>query len=181
MKGCVLLGPGFIHDELDLKVLILYLLCRTEGPVELADLTSLTLLDDGIDYFTFVQAVADLVQSGHLLLVDGVYTVTEKGRTNSAIMESSLPGVIRGRCAKVLREFNAQARRAAQVTAEVTVQDAGVQVELGLNDGVRSIFSLSMLAPSEEQARAVAERFQKRPEAIFSAILDLLTHDKEGT
>ncbi len=172
------MGPGFIHDELDLKVLILYLLCRTEGPVELPDLTSLTLLDDGIDYFTFVQAVEDLVQSGHLLLVDGVYTVTEKGRTNSAIMESSLPGVIRGRCAKVLREFNAQARRAAQVTAHITPQEPGFLVELGLNDGVRPMLSLSLLAPSQEQAQAVADRFQKKPEAIFSAILDLLTHDK---
>lgn len=173
------MGPGFIHDELDLKVLILYLLCRAEGPVDLAALTDLTLLDDGIDYFTFVQAVEDLVASGHLLLEDGVYTVTQKGRANSAIMESSLPGVIRGRCAKVLREFNAQARRAAQVTAQVTAQDTGVLVELGLNDGVRPMFSLSLLAPSEEQAQAVAQRFQKRPEAIFSAILDLLTHDKE--
>ncbi len=173
------MGPGFIHDELDLKVLILYLLRRVEGPVDLADLTRLTLLDDGIDYFTFVQAVADLVQSGHLLLADGVYTITEKGRNNGATMEYSLPSVIRGRCAKVLREFNAQARRAAQVTAQVTAGDAGVQVELGLNDGVRSLFSLTMLAPSEEQAKSVAERFQKQPEAIFSAILDLLTHDKE--
>ena len=37
-------------------------------------------MDEGVDYFEFAEAVAELVESGHLELnEDGRYVITEKG------------------------------------------------------------------------------------------------------
>ena len=82
---------GFIHDKLDIKFLILYFMARVAAPIDFPTLTELTVCDDGIGYFEFAEAVSELVESGHLTLEDGLYSITEKGRENGAACESSLP------------------------------------------------------------------------------------------
>ena len=64
---------GFIHDKLDIKFLILYLMARAAAPIDFPTLTDLTMCDDGVDYFEFTEAVAELVETDHLTLEDGLY------------------------------------------------------------------------------------------------------------
>ena len=82
---------GFIHDKLDIKMLELYLVSRLAGPVDFDILTDLVMRHEGVDYFAFAEATAELVESGHLELEEDRYAITEKGRANSAACESSLP------------------------------------------------------------------------------------------
>ena len=81
---------GFIHDKLDIKFLVLYLMARVASPVDFATLADLTFCDDGVEYFDFAESVAELVDTGHLALEEDRYTITEKGRRNGKICESSL-------------------------------------------------------------------------------------------
>lgn len=173
---------GFIHDPLDVKLLILYIMSRVAGPIDFATLTDLTLCDDGVDYFLFAQAVDQLIESGHLEKdVGGLYTVTEKGRANSGVMESSLPTVIRGRCDRALARLNAALRRDAQVTAQVVEEAEGrCRVELGLSDDAGPLLRLALAVPSQAQGRQIAQRFRDHPEESFNAILAYLLQDKEG-
>lgn len=170
---------GFIHDALDVKMLVLYIMSRVAGPIDFATLTDLTLCDDGVDYFLFAQAVDQLIESGHLVKDDaGLYSATEKGRTNSGIMESSLPTVIRGRCNRALAQLNAALRRNAQVTAQVVEEAEGrCQVELGLADDTGPLLRLALAVPSQEQGRQIAQRFQDHPEESFNAILACLLQE----
>lgn len=172
---------GFIHGTLDIKVLILYIMSRVAAPIDFGTLTDLTLCDDGIDYFLYAQAVDDLVDKGHLAKGDdGLYTVTQKGRTNGGIMESSIPTVVRGRCNKALAELNATLRRNAQITARVDAHDpCRCQVELGLRDDSGPIFSLTLAVPSQKQGDEIARRFRERPESTFNSILTCLLHKPE--
>ena len=64
---------GFIHDKLDIKFLILYLMARVVGPVDFTTLADLTFCDDGVEYFDFAESVAELVSTGHLA-VEGTST-----------------------------------------------------------------------------------------------------------
>ena len=61
-------GKGFVQDELDLKVLILYIAARVIEPVPFDTILDLTLCDDAIDYFDFSECLRDLVDTGHLTL-----------------------------------------------------------------------------------------------------------------
>ena len=45
---------GFIHDKLDIKFLVLYLMARVASPVDFATLADLTFCDDGVEYFDSV-------------------------------------------------------------------------------------------------------------------------------
>ena len=87
---------GFIHDKLDIKFLILYLMARVASPVDFATLADLTFCDDGVEYFDFAASVAELVETGHLQLEGERYTITEKGRRNGKIWPSPSGGNVTG-------------------------------------------------------------------------------------
>ncbi len=176
--------PGFIHDPLDIKLLVVYVMSRVAAPVDFAALTALALQDDGMDYFLFAQAVEELVASGHLMLGDdGLYSITEKGRANSAVMENSLPSVVRGRCNRALASHNNALRRAEQVTAQVdTMEEGRCQLTLGLSDDAGELFRLTLAMPDRAQAQSVADSFQAAPDKLFHALVAvLLDNGKEET
>lgn len=170
---------GFIHQPLDIKLLVLYIMSRVAAPIDFDTLTDLALCDEGVDYFLYAQAVEELLASGHLEKDGaGLYSITQKGRTNGGIMESSLPIVIRGRCDRALAPLNATLRRNAQITAKV-VDDSSQRchVELGLADDLGPLFDLRLTVPSQAQGQSIAQRFQERPEDCFNALLACLLQE----
>jgi len=170
---------GFIHDKLDIKFLILYLMGRVAAPIDFATLTDLTMCDDGVDYFQFAEAVAELVDTAHLSTQDELYTITEKGRRNGEICESSLPYSVRIKCDQNLARLNAGLRRSAQVCAEVLPRsDGSFTLRLTLDDDDGNLLTLEMLTASENQAGHLAERFRAHPEQVYNGVLDALLTDK---
>lgn len=57
---------GFVHDMLDVKVLILYIMARVAYPVDLQKIYELSYQDDGLSYFDVAEAVPQMIESGHL-------------------------------------------------------------------------------------------------------------------
>ena len=171
---------GFIHDKLDIKLLVLYLLSRTAGPVDFATLTDLAMCDPGVDYFEFAEAVGELTQSGHLAQEDGLYVITEKGRRNGADSESSLSPVVRRRCDQRLGPLNAQLRRKAQVRAWVEEQEEdSFTLHLSLDDDAGNLMTLSLTAASRPQCEQMAAYFQAHPEAVYHGIVNTLLHSDD--
>ena len=68
---------GFIHDKLEIKMLILFILNRLPHPVDINVLTDLVMCDDGISYFEFSQSLAELVETEHVRCEDELYAVTQ--------------------------------------------------------------------------------------------------------
>ncbi len=143
-KGVYVLSKtGFIRDKLDIKFLILYIMARAAAPLDFPTMTDLTLCDDGVDYFEFAEAVAELVNTGHLELDgSGLYSITEKGRTNGSICESSLAYSVRTKADRQLLLLNAKLRRNAQVRAEVFPRPGGsLTARLSLDDSFETIMT----------------------------------------
>ena len=169
---------GFIHDKLDIKLLVLYIMARVAGPIDFATLTDLTMCDGGVDYFEFAEAAAELVASGHLTLEEGRYAITDKGRENGAACESSLPYSVKRKCDENLSLLNAALRRAAQVRSEIfSRQGDEVTLRLALDDDGGNLLTVELLCPSREQADALAARFQARPERFYHQVLSALLAD----
>ncbi len=171
---------GFIHDKLDIKFLILYLMDRVAGPVDFAALAELTFCDDGVAYFDFAESVAELVDTGHLALEDGQYVITDKGRRNGKICESSLAYSVRRKCDRNLAKLNAVLRRNAQVRSEILPrEDGSVTLRLILDDDKGNLMTLDLLTVSEEQAGQLADRFRAQPEKLYENILQTLLEPEE--
>ena len=172
---------GFIHDKLDVKLLVLYILDRVAAPIDFATLTDLALCDSGVDYFQFAEAAAELLESGHLTQNEEYYAATDKGRRACAAGESSLSPVIRRRCDQRLAPLNQALKRKAQVRAELRPRSGEYDVCLAMDDDQGSLFSLTLLAPSQEDGRRIADQFLRHPDRIYNGILGVLLpgQDKE--
>ena len=172
---------GFIHDKLDIKLLVLYLMDRVAAAIDFATLTDLSMCDSGVDYFQFAEAVSELTESGHLDQQEEFYAITDRGRRTCAAGESSLSPVIRQRCDRRLAPLNQALKRKAQVRAQVGEQPLGFDVRLSMADDQGSLFSLTLLAPTREDAQHIADGFLEHPDRVYNGLLGvLLTNDDRG-
>ncbi len=163
---------GFIHDKLDIKFLVLYLMARVEAPINFNTLTDMTLCDEGVDYFLFSQAVSELVESDHLLLEQDLYSITEKGRKNGSVCEESLPYSVRQKSDRNLSKLNARLRQEAQIRSEISSREnGGFTVRLIFDDHQDNLMTLDLYAPTQEQAEKMAELYRSSPDQIYRAVL----------
>lgn len=163
---------GFISDKLEIKFLILYIAARVVEPVPFEALQELSMCDGGVDYFGFSECLADLVRTEHLTLSDGLYAITEKGRRNGAVCESSLPYSVRMEAEQRLALCNEQLRRRALVRADLRPRDkGGYEVTLSLSDELDELMSLRLLVPRQDMALELQKRFRSEAEVLYSRIL----------
>lgn len=167
---------GFIHDKLEIKFLILYIASRLIEPPDDAAMQDLTMCDDGIDYFDYTECLNDLVKTEHLRLTeDGHYLITEKGKRNSGICETSLPYSVRQRSDKSIAAYNRAALRRAQVQSHVEQRENGTYtVSLSLRDDVDSLMKLELMVTERTDADRLAQRFQQAPEKLYGELVELL-------
>ena len=171
---------GFIHDKLDIKFLILYLMARVVAPIDFPMLTDLTMCDGGVDYFEFAEAVNELVETGHLVLEDDRYAITEKGRRDGAACESSLPYSVKRKAGLQVSKLNGALRRNAQVRSQVLERaEGGFTVELALDDDGGNLFSLSLFCTSRDQGERLCSGFQAKPERVYNEVLSALLDEEE--
>lgn len=170
--------PGFIHGELEQKVLILYILSRLSEPVPFETLLDLSLCDDGIRYFDFTERLSELVDTGHVVGPEGGYVITEKGRRTAEICEEELPYTVRMRCDESAEACNRAMRREEQVRVGAEARRNGTfTVHMVLDDDIGNLMDLQVMAPEKALADAIAERFRKNPERIYSRLMDLLLRE----
>jgi hypothetical protein len=124
--------------------------------------------------------INELLESEHISLSDDKYSITEKGRRNSADCESSLSVVIRKRCDRRLAPLNAQLRRNAQIQTSIQeTQDGTFVLNLSLDDDMGNLMDLSLTAVSQEQCEQMAKRFQAQPEQFYRTVLAALLPSEE--
>lgn len=172
---------GYIQDDLDLKLLVLYIMDRAAGPLTFLQLFELALCDAGVDYFSLTQAVDHMVATGQLSKDGDRYAITDKGRRNSQICKSSLPHSVRLHCDENLIKVNEVLRRESQVRAEVTPhQDGTASLNLRLMDGDDALLTLELLAPDPVRAEQWAGAFRQNPSALYLEITRLLGGQEEN-
>jgi predicted transcriptional regulator of viral defense system len=97
---------GFIHDMMDVKVLILFVTARSNYPMTTQEIYELCYQDDCLSYFDVCTAIPQMVESGHLEdLKDGRYLITEKGREDGKITEDSIAFTVRQRAEVAVEKF----------------------------------------------------------------------------
>ena len=169
---------GFIQSDLDLKFLVLYIMNRVAAPIPFEPLLDLCLCDEGVDYFSLTQAVGQLVETEHLTLDGTLYSITEKGRRNCLICESSLPYSVRRRCDRNLTGLNEKLRRDAQVQGDLIAhEDDTYTVRLALNDEKGVLMHLELLTPSRAQGEHLAAKFKEHPEQVYNGVRTALMDD----
>lgn len=169
---------GFIHDDLDIQILILYILEKLPGPIEHYRLSDLALFDGGFTWFDYSQCLAKLIRTGHISDENGMYLITDKGRRNVNAVATSLPYTVRAKADRLCAPVAAAMRRSSMIeTASEPGENGGQTVSLRLSDGVGELISMRLAVPNEEQAQKIEARFRNKAEALYNQIILLLTEE----
>ena len=166
---------GYLHDKVDVKVLILFILARIDTPLSTQEIFEVAYQDDSLNYFVLAESLPELVETGHIDESETGYTITEKGARNADEVESSLPFSVRSKALRLLEPIVERMRRAAMIGASHTVGDDGCFVKLSMSDGAGDIIQLRLLCADERQAEKIEKNFRKGAEGYYHKIIELLS------
>ena len=173
---------GFIHDMMDVKVLILFVADRASFPMTIQELYELCYQDECLSYFDVCTAVPELIVSGHLRQVDDEhYEITEKGREDGAITADSIAFTVKQRAENAVASFNRKMRRSSHVKTRVVPRESGdFGVFLTLDDEQGSLMTLELSAPDQRQAIRLAKLFEKKAEDVYGLVMTELLDEEEN-
>ena len=173
---------GFIHDMMDVKVLILFVAARASYPMTNQEIYELCYQDDCLSYFDVCTAIPEMVNSGHLRQTeDERYEITDKGRNDGKLTEDSIAFTVRQRAENAVARFNRQLRRSSFVKTQIIPRESGDHsVMMILDDEVGNLMTLELVAPDQRQAVRLGKLFEKKAETIYSLIMTELL-DEEDT
>ena len=173
---------GFIHDMLDVKVLILFVMARVSYPVNVQQIYELCYQDDCLSYFDVCTAVPEMVRSGHLKELENEnYEITEKGRADGSLTEDSIAFTVKQRADNAVARFNRQIRRSSFVKTQILPRESGdYSVIMALDDEFGNLMTLELMAPNQRQAVRLGRLFEKKAEAIYNLTMaELLDEEDE--
>ena len=173
---------GFIHDMMDVKVLVLYVTARTGYPVTVQELYELCYQDECLSYFDVCTAVPELVASGHLeALADEKFAITEKGREDGAITADSIAFTVRQRAEDAVARFNRQLRRNSFVKTQIIPRENGeCSVIMALDDEKSNLMTLELVAPDQRQAVRLSKLFEKKAELVYNLTMTALLDEDDA-
>ena len=172
---------GFIHDMMDVKVLILYVMARVNYPVNVQQIYELCYQDECLSYFDVCTAIPELVKSTHLACVgEDCYEITEKGRNDGEMTADSIAFTVKQRAENAVSRFNRQIRRSSFVKTQIIPRDSGdFSVIMALDDEQSNLMTLELLAPDQRQAVRLAKLYEKKAEIIYNLTMTALLDDED--
>ena len=172
---------GFIHDMLDVKVLILFVMARVSYPVTSNEIYELCYQDECLSYFDVCTAVPELVTSGHLQKVgDERYEITQKGREHCALTEDSIAFSVRQRAENAVAGFNRQLRRSSFVKTRTEPRENGeFTVGMSLSDETGTLMTMELMAPNQRQALRLSKLLEKKAEEIYNLTMASLLDEED--
>ena len=173
---------GFIHDMLDVKVLILFVMARVSYPVSSQEIYELCYQDDCLSYFDVCTAIPEMVKSGHLKELDEQkYEITEKGRADGSLTEDSIAYTVKQRAENAVAKFNRQIRRSSFVKTQIIHRESGdYSVVMALDDEVGNLMTLELVAPDQRQAVRLGKLFEKKAEMVYNLTMAELLDDEDA-
>ena len=172
---------GFINDMLDVKLLILYVTDKLLYPVDTQALYELCLQDDKLSYFDVMQALPQMVETGHLSETEGLYVITEKGRETAAITKDSLAFPVQQRASRAIERFNREIRRESFTRTEILEQPNGEALAvMHLDDELGNLITIEYTCPSPRQAAFLTKSFPGKADQIYQMITEILTAKEDS-
>ena len=172
---------GFIHDMMDVKVLILYVMARVNYPVDQQQIYELCFQDECLSYFDVCTALPQMVETGHLEQQGENYVITDKGRSDGELTEDSIAYTVKQRAENAVARFNRQIQRSSFVSTQVLPRDTGdASLIVTLKDEVSTLMTLELSAPNQRQAVRLAKLFEKKADMVYNLIMMELLDEEES-
>lgn len=171
---------GFIHDMMDVKVLILFVTSRVQYPVNCQQIYELCFQDDCLSYFDVCTAIPEMVTSGHLKQEGDTFEITPKGREAEGLTADSIAYSVRQRAESAVIRFNRMSRRSSMVDTSVLEREDGeCAAVVQLHDDKGEMMKLELLAPDQGQAGRLCRLMEEKAELIYNLVMTALLDEED--
>lgn len=162
------------------KVLILYILNKLNKPINNESLLRLVLSVQEMNYFYFQQFLLDLLETkyiiGYTKEEKTMYKITDAGKETLSLTDDLLPGIMKLKIDNALKEEVDDIQNEKHAVSEFIPRNENeFIVKCKLIQNNMTIFELNLNASSREQAKYIADKWEKEHEEIYPIILELLT------
>jgi len=173
---------GFLHDILDVKILILYVMSLVEEPVSAQEIYELCYQDESLSYFDVQEAIPQMVETGHLEEKEpGLYVITDKGRETEEITQDTVAFPVKQRAKTAVERLNRTTKREQFLRSEIVKRENGeCVVVMGLDDLQGPLMNLELTVPNLHQARKLEAAYRRNAEAIYQSVMIGLLEEAEG-
>ena len=168
---------GYLHNKMDVKVLVLFILSRIDSPLRLEDLYEVAYQDDSLNYFTLVESIGELQSSGHITAdADGRYYITDECLTHGSYVDDSPAVPVVHKVSAAIADKINQLHRDSMLTADTHQDENGRWIaSVHYRDGDMPMLSLSLMAPNEEVGKAMAENMKRSIAQLYKTAMDCAT------
>lgn len=173
---------GYIHDMLDVKVLILFVANKANYPMTPQEIYEVCYQDDCLSYFDVCTAIPQMVKSGHLSEPEpDRFVITPKGRVDCELTEDSIAFTVKQRAENAIARFNRQIRRSSFVKTQVVPREKGdVSVIMSLDDDMGNLMTMELFAPDQRQAVRLSKLFEQKAETVYNLVMQELLSEEDS-
>lgn len=161
------------------KLMILYMLGKSDVPITNARISDFMILNDYASYFSLQTVLSDLTDQGLIksetVRNSSFFELTEDGRQMLSYFEDNINRTIREDIDLFLEENREQIIREIRATSDYTVGENGeCLLHLKLNENNNLLMDLRVMLPSEEMAKDICNKWEEKHEEFYKNLFGLL-------
>ncbi len=172
-----------LTDTYAVKILICYFLKQMSRPITPDQLTEIATADGIVNYFIYMEAMNQMLESGTIILVekDGKswYKLSEIGELGATSFKRLVPKSFRDKILSSGLKFFAKMKNDNDVKIEIEQLEKGCSVNCVCKDGKLTLLEMKLFAPDMEQAQLVAERIKNNPADFYGKVIDYAISNEE--
>ena len=154
------------------KLMVLYMLNQVQFPLTNSQMLGFFLDHEYTDYFTFQQAVNELVDTG-LIVSESLhnsshYTITESGEETISYFSSNISQAIISEIDTFLQENQVKLRNESGITSEYYKSGHEYMVRCQVKEGRNLLFAVEISVPNKEQAIAVCNNWSRSSQDMYT-------------
>ena len=168
------------YQEVEKKLLLLYLLDRMDLPLSNAQISEFSLEQNYMDYFLLQQSLSEMVESGYLeKSSDGnhtFYAITDEGLTTLDYFEKHIPLSVRNHINQYVVKHKNIVKRDYEVTANYFYDHGRNEfiIKCGVYEDEAMLMEINLSVVNRDQAKLVCKNWKARVANIYSNIISEL-------
>ena len=173
-----------LTKENEIKVFILYLINYADCGLAYDDILNLAQETGVTGYFDFAGVFANLAQENNVREADGLYFITERGKTIADNLAHLVPAALKNKCAVSVSRLLELKKLGADFYSKIEPENGGYKLICGIKNKNSEMFNISLFIKEKAAAETMLKIFNERPDYIYRAVLAMmsgeagfLTHD----
>lgn len=171
--------PGGLTDDLEVKILICFLLKKMEQPLTFDQINEVLQQTGFVNYFEFVEAISDLQHTEHIASStneDGeeTFALTEIGAAMAQTFHNTLPLTVREKTVETAWQLIHRKKQMQDIEVGYHAIADGYLLTMKMKDIGSDLMDLKLFIPTEDECIELRENIYKDPLLLYKTMLAVL-------